>query len=45
MGISVAANATTVDRIRQIHGPAVSNELIEFNASNDMGFHRIRLGN
>jgi DNA mismatch repair protein MLH1 len=35
MGISVAANATTVDRIRQIHGPAVSNELIEFNASND----------
>lgn len=34
MGISVAPNATTVDRIRQIHGPAVSNELIEFNASN-----------
>jgi DNA mismatch repair protein MLH1 len=35
MGITTAANATTVDRIRQIHGPAVANELIEFEVSND----------
>ena len=30
-GISVQANATTVDRIKQIHGSAVGNELIDFN--------------
>lgn len=35
MGISVPANATTADRIRQIHGSGVANELISFNASND----------
>ena len=33
MGISVPSNATTVDRIRQIHGTAVANELIEFDVS------------
>jgi DNA mismatch repair protein MLH1 len=33
MGISVPANATTLDRIRQIHGSAVANELIEFKVS------------
>ncbi|KAJ9222219.1 hypothetical protein DTO169C6_5348 [Paecilomyces variotii] len=30
MSISTAANATTIDRIRQIHGSAVANELVEF---------------
>lgn len=29
MGISVPVMATTIDRIRLIHGPAVANELIE----------------
>ena len=39
MGISVPANATTVDRIRQIHGTAVANELIEFEVADDkLGF-------
>ena len=39
MGISVPSNATTVDRIRQIHGTAVANELIEFDISDDrLGF-------
>ena len=39
MGISVPSNATTVDRIRQIHGMAVANELIEFNLSDSrLGF-------
>ncbi|KAL8800835.1 MAG: hypothetical protein Q9182_004895 [Xanthomendoza sp. 2 TL-2023] len=33
MSISTPSNATTVDCIRQIHGSAVSNELIEFNVS------------
>jgi DNA mismatch repair protein MLH1 len=33
MGISVAANATTADRIRQIHGSAIANELIEYSTS------------
>jgi DNA mismatch repair protein MLH1 len=28
--MSTAANATTIDRIRQIHGSAVANELIDF---------------
>ncbi|MCJ1362599.1 DNA mismatch repair protein [Acarospora aff. strigata] len=35
MGISTPSNATTVDRIRQIHGSAVANELIEFGVSDD----------
>ena len=35
VGISTPANATTVDRIRQIHGSAVANELIEFTVSDD----------
>ena len=39
MGISVPSNASTVDRIRQIHGSAVANELIEFKAnSGKLGF-------
>ncbi|KUL91046.1 hypothetical protein ZTR_00917 [Talaromyces verruculosus] len=29
--ISTAANSSTIDRIRQIHGSAVANELIDFN--------------
>lgn len=32
-GISVHANASTVDRIKQIHGSAVGNELIEFSTN------------
>ena len=36
MGISTPSNASTVDRIRQIHGSSVANELIEFDVSNDM---------
>ncbi|KAF4537238.1 DNA mismatch repair protein [Lasiodiplodia theobromae] len=35
MGISVPASATIVDRIRQVQGNAVANELIEVHASND----------
>lgn len=35
MGISVPAIAGTVDRIRQVHGSPVANELIEFKAAND----------
>ncbi|OCL05827.1 DNA mismatch repair protein MutL [Glonium stellatum] len=35
MGISVPANAGTVDRIRQVHGSPVANELIEFEAANE----------
>jgi DNA mismatch repair protein MLH1 len=35
MGITVATNASIVDRIRQIHGSGVANELIRFEASND----------
>ncbi|MCJ1381141.1 DNA mismatch repair protein [Xylographa soralifera] len=39
MGVSVPSNATTVDRIRQIHGTAVANELIEFDVSDErLGF-------
>ncbi|KAF2083469.1 DNA mismatch repair protein Mlh1 [Saccharata proteae CBS 121410] len=34
MGVSVPANASTVDRIRQVHGSAVANELIQIKASN-----------
>jgi DNA mismatch repair protein MLH1 len=32
-GISVQANASAVDRIKQIHGSAVGNELIDFSVS------------
>ena len=35
MGISVPSNASTVDRIRQIHGSSVANELIDFDVSDD----------
>jgi DNA mismatch repair protein MLH1 len=35
MGISVVASASIIDRIRQIHGAAVANELIELNAASD----------
>ncbi|KZF23131.1 putative DNA mismatch repair protein Mlh1 [Xylona heveae TC161] len=39
MGISTPANATIVDRIRQIHGAAVANELIELKNEDDrLGF-------
>ncbi|KAF2739070.1 DNA mismatch repair protein mutL [Polyplosphaeria fusca] len=34
-GISVAATANTVDRIRQIHGSAVANELVKLKAENE----------
>lgn len=38
--ISTAANASTIDRIRQIHGSAVANELIRFDVSDQkLGFH------
>lgn len=33
--LSVQAQATVIDRIRQIHGSSVSNELIKFSASDD----------
>ena len=32
-GISTQSNSSTVDRIRQIHGSAVANELIDFTSS------------
>jgi DNA mismatch repair protein MLH1 len=35
MGVTVPSQATTIDRIRQIHGSAVANEIIEFKASSD----------
>ncbi|KAH7063339.1 hypothetical protein B0J12DRAFT_758620 [Macrophomina phaseolina] len=35
LGISVPANATVVDRIRQVQGSSVANELIEIHTSND----------
>ena len=35
MSISVAPSSGTIDRIRQIHGSAVANELIEFRASDE----------
>jgi DNA mismatch repair protein MLH1 len=34
-GVSVPASASIVDRIRQIHGSAVANELVSFKASDD----------
>lgn len=33
--VMIQAAATTVDRIRQVHGSAVANELIKFDTSND----------
>lgn len=33
--ISTHSNSTTVDRIRQIHGSSVANELIEFTSADD----------
>jgi DNA mismatch repair protein MLH1 len=33
IGISVPSAASTVERIRQLHGTAVANELVEFNTS------------
>lgn len=39
IGISTPAAATTVDRIRQVHGSTVANELVEFSISdNKWGF-------
>ena len=39
MGISTPSNASTVDSIRQIHGSAVANELIDFQVSDEkLGF-------
>lgn len=35
LGLNVTASATTVDRIRSIHGSSVANEVIEFEASNE----------
>lgn len=35
MGISVQSNASTIDRIRQIHGSAVANELIELKTESE----------
>lgn len=35
MGVSVQINASTIDRIRQIHGSAVANELIGVKAESD----------
>ena len=32
-GISTSATASTVDRIRQLHGSTVANEIVEFNTS------------
>ncbi|PYH83858.1 putative DNA mismatch repair protein Mlh1 [Aspergillus uvarum CBS 121591] len=39
VSISTPANASTIDRIRQIHGSAVANELVEFRVEDDkLGF-------
>lgn len=39
VSISTSANATTIDRIRQIHGSAVANELVSFQTEDDkLGF-------
>jgi DNA mismatch repair protein MLH1 len=35
MGLTVPANASTLDRIRQIHGGTVANELLEFKSKSD----------
>ncbi|KAH7116047.1 hypothetical protein B0J11DRAFT_116132 [Dendryphion nanum] len=34
-GISVSVNSTIVDRIRQIHGSTIANELVNFKTEND----------
>ncbi|KAJ5802985.1 uncharacterized protein N7503_005435 [Penicillium pulvis] len=40
VSISTPSAANTVDRIRQIHGSAVANELVEFESSDQkLGFH------
>ncbi|PYI27115.1 DNA mismatch repair protein MutL [Aspergillus indologenus CBS 114.80] len=39
VSISTPANASTIDRIRQIHGSAVANELVEFQVEDEkLGF-------
>ena len=39
MSISTPSSASTIDRIRQIHGSAVANELVEFNVQDSkLGF-------
>lgn len=39
MAISIPASASTIDRIRHIHGSAVANELIKFNVTDpSLGF-------
>ncbi|GAQ44255.1 DNA mismatch repair protein [Aspergillus tubingensis] len=39
VSVSTPAAANTIDRIRQIHGSAVANELVEFNVEDDkLGF-------
>lgn len=35
MSISTPSNASTIDSIRQIHGSAVANELVEFNTGSE----------
>ena len=40
--ISTHSNSSTVDRIRQIHGSGVANELIEFTSSDDKWGYRAR---
>jgi DNA mismatch repair protein MLH1 len=35
MGLSVPANASTLDRIRQIHGSTVATELVDFKVNSD----------
>lgn len=40
VSISTPSSASTLDRIRQIHGSAVANEVVEFKASDSkLGFH------
>ncbi|KAL2070785.1 hypothetical protein VTL71DRAFT_13811 [Oculimacula yallundae] len=40
--ISTQSNSTTVDRIRQIHGSSVANELIEFTSTDTQWGYRAR---
>ncbi|CZR63228.1 related to DNA mismatch repair protein [Phialocephala subalpina] len=40
--ISTQSNSSTVDRIRQIHGSSVANELIEFTSSDEKYGYRAR---
>ncbi|KUJ06957.1 DNA mismatch repair protein MutL [Mollisia scopiformis] len=40
--ISTQSNSSTVDRIRQIHGTSVANELIEFTSSSEKYGYRAR---